>query len=340
MKNLVTGGAGFIGQHLVRQLLARGEQVRVLDLARPREAPASVEVLHGSVTDPEAVAHAVAGVDCVFHMAANAHLWARDKSVFNRVNHQGTQIVLAAARTAGVPRFVHTSSLTVLVGRSMRGAERLVSEDTLVPETEMLGPYCLSKWRAEAAARAMNGPDCAVTSVLPTLPMGPGDEGLTAPTRMLIDLVNGAIPAYLDCLHNIIHVEDVAAGHILARDLGAGGARYILGGDTVSMGDLVAMLGRLTALPMPSARVPYALALAAGHVAEWISDTITRTPPQAPLTGVRLAGRPVRFDTTRARTQLGLTPRPAQAALRDALTWANEAGHVTRPLPDLSAAPL
>ncbi len=339
MLNLVTGGAGFVGQHLVARLVARGEAVRVFDLTCPEGTfPSNVEVIQGSITDAAAVAAAMDGVDCVFHVAANAHLWARDKSVFDRINHHGTRIVLGEARQAGVPRLIHTSSLTVLVGKRMRGTPRTVNEETAPRAKQMLGPYCLSKWRAEHAALAANTEDFAVTAVLPTLPVGPGDKRLTAPTRMILDLVNGKIPAFLDCIHNVIDVRDVAEGHILARDRGLAGARYLLGAENLTMAEFVAALGRITGAPMPKARVPYAVALAAGHVSEWISDHVTRKPPQAPLTGVRLAGRPVRFDCSKAVHELGLAPRPAEEAIRDAVRWLKEEGLVKKPLPALETA--
>ncbi len=332
MVTLVTGGAGFVGRHVVSRLVDEGGPVRVLDLIRP-DRPDGIDIVTGSITDKAVVEEAMQGVHTVIHCAANPHLWSGDKTVFETVNHGGTRRVLDAAQAAGAARFIHVSSLTVLVGKTMHGRVRTVSETTALGDEDMLGPYPLSKLRAERAALGANGPAFSVSAVLPTLPVGPGDAAMTAPTRMILDLINGAIPAYLDCVHNIVHVDDVAEGILRARTQAAPGERYILGGQNITMGDLVRLLERLTGAPMPRSRVPYAVALMAGHVAEFWSDRVSRTPPQAPLTGVRLAGCPVRFDTAKARHVLGLAPRPAEDALSDAIAWLMDQGLVTRPLP-------
>jgi dihydroflavonol-4-reductase len=327
MTTLVTGGVGFIGRHLVSALLREGKSVRVLDRDAPYpNFPTEVKVLQGCITDPDDLEKAVEGVETVFHLAANAHLWARDPSIFELVNHQGTRLLLLAAREARVKRFIHVSSLTTLIGKSMTGSVRTVTEETQVPESDMTGPYPLSKWRAEQKALSASSPDFSVSVALPTIPMGPGDRNLTAPTRMLLDLLNGKIPAYLECEQNIVHVEDVAKGLILTRDHGQPSTRYILGGENLTMGEMTALLGGLTRLSMPKARVPYALALTAGYVQECVANYVTGKRPQAPLTGVRLARCPVRFDITKAREELGYAPRAAEHALHDAAAWLQSEG--------------
>ncbi|MGF1457192.1 MAG: NAD-dependent epimerase/dehydratase family protein [Alphaproteobacteria bacterium] len=337
--SLVTGGAGFVGRHLVEALACEGGSVRSLDIAGDRLAVEGVESVTGSITDRDAVARAMAGMDTVFHAGANAQLWLRNKSAFETVNFEGTRIVLEAARAAGVRRFIHVSSLTVLVGRHMGRAPISLDETNRnLTADEMLGPYPRSKLLGEQAALAANAPDFSVTAVLPTLPIGPGDDHLTAPTRMIVDLVNGQIPAYLDCVHNLVDVRDLAQGMIAARDKGRPGERYLLGGQNISMADLLDVLRDMTGRTMPSARAPYPLALMAGAMAEFLADMVTRRPPRAPLTGVRLAGRRIHFDSAKARTDLGFTVRPMRESLREALIWARDHGHIIRPMPKLTRA--
>ncbi len=332
---LVTGGAGFLGHHLVEALVAEGTPVRSLDVAQHKNVPEGVDTIEASILDDDALSRAMEGVTTVFHTAANAHLWAPRKSDFDTINHQGTRKAVVAAQTAGASRFIHVSSLTVLIGKYMGRAPVKVTEEERLGPDDMLGPYPLSKFLGERAALEANSEAFSVVSVLPTLPIGAGDRGLTGPTRMIIDLVNGRIPAYLDCVHNFIHVRDVAGGLIAARDRGTPGTRYLLGHENVTMRELLERLHEMTGVRMPSARAPYPVALMAGYMAEWIANVMTRRAPQAPLTGVRLAGRRVYFDNTRAREELGLSPRPLEEALRECLLWARKEGHIFRSMPSL-----
>ncbi len=334
MNNLVTGGSGFVGAHLVSELCRRGEQVRVLDVTEPRELPDGADFVKASVTDETAIAKVMRGIDSVFHLAANAHLWARNKADYAAINIVGTEVVLKAASRAGVKRIVHTSSLTVLVGEHGRRSPVTVDERTKVPLDDMLGPYCQSKYLADQTALKAAQDGLPVTIILPTLPVGPGDYGLTPPTRMILDLITGKTPAYLQCLLNLIDVRDVAAGTILARDKGEVGERYILGHQDLWMSDLLEDLRAMTGVPMPKLRIPYAVALAAALVSEGMSDWITKRPPKAPLTGVRLAGRKIRFDSKKAVSKLGLTRRPLEDTLRDQLAWFFKQGLIET---DLSA---
>ena len=335
MLNVVTGGAGFIGTHLVQDLVSQGERVRVLDIVPPREISSEVDFIQGSVTDPETVAKAFRGADAVFHLAANAHLWAPDKTEFQTFNVGGTRCILDAAVRAGIKHIVHVSSLTVLVGRNT-GLKNpaTVTENHILTADDMLGAYPLSKFQADKLALAAANEGHNVRIVLPTLPVGPGDFGLTAPSKMILDLVNAATPATLSCLLNLIDVRDVAAGMILARDQGQAGEKYILGNQNMWIHELLALLHDLSGTPMPSFRVPYAVALIAGALNEWTADHITRRPPTAPLTGVRLARRRVKFDTTKAATRLGLKCRPIEISLADQLKWFGTQGLLTgRQLP-------
>jgi dihydroflavonol-4-reductase len=317
--NLVTGGAGFIGRHLVRELCARGEAVRVLDLDGAALEP-GVEVIQGSILDAPRVAEAMRGVERVFHVAANPNLWARDKSEFYEVNTRGTEIVLAAARKAGAGRLVYTSTESILKGvRSRDGGP--IDEQASLALADMPGPYCRSKFLAERLALAAAARGEPVVIVNPTLPIGPGDRRLTPPTRMLLGFLNGDYPAYLESEFNLVDVRDAALGHILAAEHGRVGERYILGGENVRLSQVLALLQELTGRPMPRLRVPKWLALGAAVASELIADRITKRPPKAPLTGVRLALTPMRFASAKAVAELGFRPRPVRQSLADGIAW-------------------
>lgn len=320
--SLVTGGAGFVGRHLVRALKARGESVRALDLVGSEET----ETIVGSIDDPAVAARAAEGVDAVFHLAGNAQLWAKDPTVFERVNHQGTRVMLEAAAKAGARRFIHCSSLTTLVGRKTPIGASQADEGVVLAPEEMLGPYPRSKRLAEIAVEdaVRRGLDTVVA--IPTEPLGPGDESLTPPTRLILDLMKGKTPATIDCSLNFVDVKSLAEGLIAARERGRRGARYILGGENVSMRRLLDTLEKIGARKMPRAELPYAVALAAGAIDTGLLARLTGKPPKAPLTGVRLAGRRVSFSSVRAKTELGWESAPFEDALRDALRWFSEKG--------------
>ena len=312
--SLVTGGAGFVGRHLVEALQRRGEEVRVLDLV-----PAlGVETVVGSVNDADKAAEAAQGVDTIFHLAGNAQLWASDEGAFDRVNHLGTRMMLEAARASGVRRFVHCSSLTTLVGARTRIGASTADETLRLASDDMLGPYPRSKLLAERAVEN-SGLDAVIA--IPTEPLGAGDESLTPPTRMILDLLGGKIPATIDCVLNFVDVKSLAEGFIAARDKGRRGERYLLGGENVSMRRLLETLEELSGAGMPKTQLPYGAALLAGLVDTAIVAQVTGKPPKAPLTGVRLAGRRVSFSSAKAQAGLGWTSAPFEEALRDALGW-------------------
>lgn len=330
MVDLVTGGGGFLGHHIVNVLLQRGRQVRVLDInPGPSTAP-GVEAIQGSVTDPAAVAAAMSGVRRVFHTAGNPNLWARRKDAFREINFVGTKIVLAEAERQGVDRFVFTSTAAILF-RKAGGAVSLTLAD-------MPGDYCRSKFLAEQEALAAARAGMPVVTVSPTLPIGPGDRHLTPPTRMLLDFVNGATPAFVNCELNMIHVHDVALGHVRAAELGAPGQRYVLAGDTRRLSDILLLIQDITGAAMPRLRVPYGLAFAAAAVSEIVADYLTRKSPKAPLAGVRLARRPPALELGRPASELGLALTPLSEALTEAIAWLVARGHVRRPLPNLDVA--
>ena len=318
---LVTGGAGFVGKHLVAALRARGEKTRSLDLADP----AHVDDIKGSITDAAAVARAMEGAASVFHLAGNAQLWAKDASVFDRVNRQGTEIVAAAARNAGA-KLIHCSSLTTLVGEKTPIGSSHADEDTRLSPEDMLGPYPRSKLEAERLVEEEVNRGLNAVIALPTEPLGPGDDSLTPPTQMILDFANGKTPAYIDCILNFVPVESLAEGLIAARDKGQSGERYLLGGENTAMADLLGMIAELTGRSMPKTKMPYGVALMAGAVDTGVVSTITGKPPKAPLTGVRLAGRQVSFSSEKAARDLGWRAAPMKPALKSMLDWAMQKG--------------
>ena len=325
--SLVTGGSGFIGQHLVDRLVAEGETVRILDIEPPARLPENVDYVEGSITDPKAVRDAMDGVRHLYHIAAIPHLWIPDPALFQDVNVDGTRIVFEEAVRARVERVVHTSSATVLIDGSDGRNPIDLDERHLTREQDLAGHYARSKWRAEKLARGF-ADRLAVLIVMPTLPLGPGDRNLTPPSRMLRDFVNGTNRAYADCILNIIDVRDVAAGHDLACRLGRPGERYILNAHSLTMTSFLQCLERLTGRPMPAWKVPGALALAASAALEFWSNRVTGQAPLAPLAGTRMSRRPVTFDSGKARSALGLPIRPLAETLTDAVAWLGREGHL------------
>ncbi|HET6223627.1 MAG TPA: NAD-dependent epimerase/dehydratase family protein [Dongiaceae bacterium] len=321
-RSLVTGGGGFVGRHLVRLLLERGEAVRVLDIADVAGLAGDVEILRGSILDADAVAGALKGVDRLYHLAGNPNLWSRRPLCFLETNFHGTQTVLAAAAGADLERIVYTSTESILKSRRGRSLTA-VDESVRWTVEDMPGPYCRSKFLAEEAAKAAAARGLPVVIVNPTMPIGPGDVHLTPPSRMLLGFLNGETPAYLDCEFNLVDVRDVAVGHILAADKGEIGERYILGRTNIRMSALLDLLARLTGLAMPRLKVPYGLALAAAVVGEGMAR-LTGRPPIAPLAGVRLARTPMLFDSSRAVRVLGLPQTPLERSLADAVGWFKE----------------
>ncbi len=316
---LVTGGCGFVGRMLVDELGQQGAgRVRVLDLREPPESmAANVDFMAGSILDEQLLMQAMQGCEQVFHVAAIPDLWLADKRRFHEVNTIGTQNVLTAAARNSVQKLVYTSTESIVVGtRHRRGS---ANETTSVSIKDMPGPYCRSKYLAEQAVRQAAAQGLPVVIVNPTLPIGPGDERLTPPSRMLLGYLNGDYGAYLNSAFNLIHVRDVARGHILAAAHGRSGERYMLAGENLYLSELLQMLTELTGKPMPRMRVPWLLAYGFAAASEFVADHITHKPPMAPLTGVRLARRPMFFDNHKAREQLGLQPVPIKQALREAL---------------------
>jgi dihydroflavonol-4-reductase len=323
---LVTGGAGFIGSHLVALLVERGQSVRVLELptAPVDHLPLKqIELVHGDIRDRSCVEKAVRGCDEVYHLAANPHLWARPRSLFRQVNYLGAVNLMEAALAAGARRILHTSTESILT-RARQDAP--IREDQAVPPDDVLGPYCRSKYLAERHAFALAARGAPIVVVNPTLPVGPGDRGCSPPTRMMLDFCQGKRREYVDAELNLIDVRDVALGMVQAMASGRPGRRYLLGHENVSILAVFTRLAKLTGLPVPTRRVPYPVALIAACVSEIVADVWTHVPPAATLTGVQLTRRRMHFDASASLCELRLTPRPVDGSLADAVAWFRRMG--------------
>lgn len=316
MTVLVTGAGGFLGGHLCHRLRGQGVSVRGFDIRFPGGMHHDDRT--GSIVDPDMLADACEGIDGVIHAAALAQLWVPGRFDYDRINGIGTCRVLAAARRADAP-LVMVSSYTTLIGENAEDGAVLDESVEIVPN-RLLGPYPASKRQAELFVQAAAGAGLRACIVMPSAPVGPGDFNLTPPSAMIRDLALGKTPALLDCMLNLVDVEAVADATIAALERGEPGRRYLLSGDAVSLPDLAESIAAISRRPAPRAKVPFAVALAAARVEAMISR-FTRKPPRAPLTGVRLAARKVDFNSERARSELGFSPRPLNEVLPKAVEW-------------------
>lgn len=315
---LVTGGAGFIGQHLVSALVARDRKVRVLDLRPPVCALSGVEYVLGSVLNSALVDETLKDVDEVYHLAGLPGMWLPEKKDFHAVNFQGTEIVIAAARKRGTARFLHCSTESILFRPA---GQDTASEDGLLPAREMPGLYTRSKMRAEQLAAQAAAAGFPLVIGTPTMPIGPHDHNLTPPTAMLRHFLHGRVQMYLDFIVNLVDVRDVAAGLILTMERGRVGHRYILGGESISLNKILKLMATISGRRYLSVPVPGRVAEAAAAVLEFVSDHITRRPPPGTLEGVRIALRANELSIEKARSELGYAPRPVEPALRDTIAY-------------------
>jgi dihydroflavonol-4-reductase len=327
---LVTGGAGFIGSHLVQLLVKRGEAVRVFDLpsAPVAQLPLDrIDLMFGDIRDRHAVERAVTGCREVYHLAANPNLWVHKRGHFRQVNYLGAVNVLEAALSAGVRRVLHTSTESILTRARQTEA---IGEDQHVRYEDVIGPYCRSKYLAERHALHLGRAGAPVIVVNPTLPVGPGDLGRSPPTQMMLDFCRGKRREYLDAELNLIDVRDVAEGMVRAMERGHPGRRYLLGHENLSILTVFRMLARITGLPEPRWRVPYPIALTAAYVSEFLADVYSHRSPAATVTGVKLTRRRMHFDPSRSLAELGLQPRPVAETLAETVAWFHTMGWLSQ----------
>ena len=330
MDVLVTGGTGFVGANLVRELLADGHTVRVLARRggdRRALEGCRVEIVEGDLLEDESVRAAVAGARRVYHVAADYRLWAPDSAVLYRANVDGTRAVLAAAAEAGAERIIYTSTVGA-VGIPKDGSPG--DERTPVSLADMVGAYKASKFLAERVADEWAARGAPVITVNPSAPVGPWDVKPTPTGQMIVDFLKGKMVASLDTGLNLVHVRDVARGHILAGDRGRVGQRYILGHRNLPLLEIFRVLATLTGIPAPRFRVPYAVAWLTAVGMEGLAR-LRGGAPQVPLTAVRMARKRMYFSAAKAVTELGLPQTPVEQALRDAVDWFVERGYAPRP---------
>ncbi len=324
----VTGASGFVGSAVVRALIHSGYPVRALvrrDSPRMNLDGLELEIVEGDMRDAEGVASALKGARYVFHVAADYRLWAPDAGEIMRTNVDGTRTVMTAARTAGVERIVYTSSVATL---KLCEGGRPADESNPLCEQEAIGTYKRSKVAAERLVEGMVGSHgLPAVIVNPSTPIGPRDVRPTPTGRIIIEAASGRMPAFVDTGLNLVHVDDVAAGHVAALERGRIGERYILGGENLTLAELLARIASLTERRPPHVRLPRALVYPLAVGAEAIAH-VTRREPFVTLDGLRMAKHKMFFTSAKAERELGYTSRPVEQALRDALEWFRAKGYL------------
>ena len=328
MTTLVTGAAGFLGSHVARQLVARGEPVRVL--LRPSSqnraiADLPLEYVTGDLRDIPSLDRALQGVTRVFHVAADYRLWAKDSKDIYDSNVGGTKNILAAAKRAGVQQFIYTSTVaTIAVDRPAPPNEK-----TDAKLEEMIGHYKRSKWMAEREALNAAKEGFPVIVAMPTTPVGPWDWKPTPTGKIIVDFLNGKMPGYVDTGLNFVGVEECAAGHLLVAEKGKVGERYLLGGENLTLKQVLDILSNITSLPAPKLKFPHGVALGAAYASTFFSRLVGKEPG-IPVEGVKIAQHKMFVDCSRAQRELGFKAGPVSAALQRAVIWYEQNGYVSK----------
>ena len=313
---LVTGASGFLGWHVARLLHERGHKVRALVRPGSRVDGLDVEIATGDLRDPASLERAISGCSLLFHVAADYRLWAKDPSELYRSNVDGTRNLLQVAKSAGVERIVYTSTVGC-IGIPPGG---IGNEDTPVKLEDMAGDYKRSKFLAEKVALEFAQAGQPVVIVNPTAPIGDHDVKPTPTGKIVLDFLNGDMPAFIDTGLNVVDVRDTAEGHLLAADRGRIGERYILGSENLTLAQILQKLAVITGRKAPAMRLPYAVAFCAGACSTAWAE-ISGHPPRVPLNGVRMAKKKMWVNHDKASRELGFQPGPAEIALRRAVEW-------------------
>jgi len=326
MTTLVTGAAGFLGSHVARQLVARGDDVRVLlrvSSSNRAISDLSLEYVTGDLRDASSLERAMAGVQRVFHVAADYRLWAKRSQDIYDSNVGGTRNLLAAARKAGVEQLIYTSTVaTIAVDRP-----ESPNEFTDAKLEEMVGHYKRSKWMAEQEVLKAAKDGLPVIVAMPTTPVGPWDWKPTPTGKIILDFLNGKMPGYVETGLNFVGVEECAAGHLLVAEKGKIGERYLLGAENLTLKQLLDALARITGLATPAMKIPHGVALGVAYVESAFSRLIGKEP-QIPVEGVKIAQHMMFVDCSRAKKELGFAPSPVAGALERAVKWYRENGYV------------
>ena len=330
MKTLITGAPGFVGSAVARQLISAGYDVRAL--VRPHSdcrnlAGLPVEIVYGDVRDRGSLDRGMKGCSTLFHVAADYRLWVPKPSEIYETNVIGTRNVMLAAMNAGITRAVFTSSVATLgVARNGRPAD----EDTPVSLKDMIGHYKRSKFMAEAEVKRLaDEHGLPVIIVNPSTPVGPRDIKPTPTGRIIVDAGSGRMPAYVDTGLNLVHVDDVAIGHLLALERGIVGDRYILGACNMTLKEILYAIATLTGRIPPKICLPHSLVFPVACLSEAWARLVTKREPRVPLNGVRLARKRMFYSIEKAKRFLGFHPRPVEEGLRDAVDWFRKNGYLS-----------
>jgi dihydroflavonol-4-reductase len=327
MKAFVTGATGFVGSHVARVLNEQGVELRLL--VRSDSNPKNIEGLNaervtGDLRDPASLESAMAGCDVVFHVAADYRLWVRDPAQMYRANVEGTRAILDAARKNRVRRVVYTSSVATM-GFTLNG--KPADEDSPVSLEDMIGHYKRSKFMAEAVALEAGRDGMDVVVVNPSTPVGEQDIKPTPTGRIIVDFLKRKFPAYVDTGLNLVDVKECARGHLAALEKGRSGERYILGGENLTLKQILDKLAAIAGIPSPRVRVPYVVALAAGVVDEVVSGHILGREPRATIDAVRMGRKKKIVSSAKAERDLGWKAGRVDDALRRAVEWFQANGH-------------
>jgi len=327
---LVTGASGFLGSHVARELVSRGEDVRVL--MRPSStnraiSDLSLEYVTGDLRDPASLDRAVTGVQYIFHVAADYRLWAKKSRDIYESNVEGTKNLLAAAKRNAktLERFIYTSTVaTIAVDRP-----QMPNESTDAKLEEMVGHYKRSKWMAEQEVLQAAKQGFPAVVAMPTTPIGPGDWKPTPTGKIILDFLNGKMPGYVATGLNFVGVEECASGHLLVAEKGKIGERYLLGGENLTLKQLLDALAKITGLAAPSLKIPHGLALGVAYVNTAFSRLLGKEP-QIPVEGVKIARHMMFVDASRAQREWGFQPGSVKAALERAVRWYVDNGYVAK----------
>jgi dihydroflavonol-4-reductase len=327
MKALVTGATGFIGGAVVRALVKSGIDVRVLaragaDLQNIQNL--TVERAEGDLRDPASLRRSLTGCRQLYHVAAHYALWAKDPSIFYDINVTGTKNLLEAARDVGTERIVYCSTIGA-IGLPPGGG--LGTEETPVSLEQMAGHYKRSKYLAEQEVFTLAKAGLPVVIVNPSAPVGASDVKPTPTGQVIVDFMKGRMPAYIETGMNIVDVDDVAAGHLLAMEKGRIGERYILGNKNLMLREVFEILSRLTGIKAPSIKLPRLAILPLAYLNLWMAN-ITGEPPRIPLEGVKMAKYKMHYDCGKAIRELGIPQTPPEVALEKAVRWFRDHGYV------------
>jgi dihydroflavonol-4-reductase len=326
MKVFVTGATGFVGAHVARELARQGADLRLLVRATSNRANLeglSAELVTGDLCDPESLRRGVAGCEFVFHVAADYRLWTRDPREMYRSNVEGTRSILRTASESGVRRVIYTSSVATM--GFMNG--HLADENSPVSLGDMIGPYKRSKFMAEQVAIEAANAGAEVVVVNPTTPVGERDIKPTPTGRIVVDFLKRKFPAYVDTGLNLVDVAEVARGHVAAMEKGHRGERYILGGENLTLKDILDKLAAITGLPSPRVKLPYAVAFATGVVDQLFTGVLLRREPRVTIDAVRMGRKKMFVSSAKSERELGWKIVPVEGALRRAVEWFRAHGY-------------